>query len=95
MEQERRRPTGEEEEWCRSFEQELRKVEDAGVPIFLDGRSEDLRTIAEACMIRENGPYLCQYRSDEKGLKLCFLKEESAGIKQERLRQRGFWKRRG
>lgn len=77
MEPKRKNPTREEEDWCRSFEQDLRKVEKAGVPIFLDGKREDLRTIAEACMIRENGPYWCQCRSDENGLKLCFLKEES------------------
>lgn len=95
MEQERKRLTGEEEELCRSFEQELRKVEDAGVPIFLDGKPEDLRTIAEACMIRENGPYLCEYRSDENGLKLCFLKEEGVSTRQERQPRRGFWQRKG
>ncbi|MCI8513699.1 MAG: hypothetical protein HFI93_03580 [Lachnospiraceae bacterium] len=95
MGQEQKRLTGEEEELCRSFEQELRKVEEAGVPIFLDGEPEDLRKIAEACMIRENGPYLCQYRSDENGLKLCFLKEEGALARQERRHRRGFWQRRG
>jgi hypothetical protein len=95
MENHKRKLTGEEEELCRSFEQELRKVEEAGVPILLDGRAEDLRTVAEACMIRENGPYLCQYRSDEAGLKLCFLKEERSEEKKENWLRKRFGRRQG
>lgn len=91
MKEPKRRLTGEEEELCRTFEQELRLIEAAGIPIFLDGREEDLRTIAEACMVRENGPYSCSYASDENGLRLCFLREEAPPAEKAKKERRMFW----
>lgn len=68
----------EEELWCRSFEEALREVAEAGIPVLLDGEGVDLRLLSEVCMVKENGPCSCSYTADGEGVKLCFLREDSA-----------------
>lgn len=49
------------------LEQELKRYQSQGISLYLDGYPSTPKNIAKACQIAENGGYMRDYISDEKG----------------------------
>ena len=49
------------------LEKELKSYREQGISLYLNGILSNPKTIAKACQIAENGGYMRDYISDEKG----------------------------